>query len=108
MSSFSASVPTTVSAAVSNSSARTPTKEAIMPEYQFRFSKQDGKLHLQTTETCAGDASAFIAARKIIVPGGADHFRVEIWRAETLVYDGVPSGWPFRHVRSDNSPGRAV
>lgn len=77
-----------------------------MPEYTFRYNKGDGTLHLQHVEACLGDDDAIGVARGIRV-SRAQSFSVEIWRGESCIYQGIPSGWPFRSL-SDKAKARTL
>jgi len=75
-----------------------------MPVYRILLSNKDQKLTLQHIEACVGDDAAMEVARRISTSGDGLQCRLEIFRGEECIYDGVPSGWPFRPVWPRSQP----
>ena len=75
-----------------------------MPVYRILLSDKDRKLILQHVEACVGDHAVMEVARRISTSGDGLQCRLEIFRGEQCIYDGVPSGWPFRPVWPRSQP----
>ena len=68
-------------------------------EYQFRITKLSGALHSERFHNCITDDHAMGVARMMLPPSQSE-FRVEVWRGDRCVYDGIPGSWPFKRVRA--------
>ena len=76
-----------------------------MGEYCFRLSRLGGELYLERFQHCFTDEHALAVARTMLAPIN-NQLRVEVWRGEDCIYDGIPASWPVRRskVAATNSP----
>jgi hypothetical protein len=73
-------------------------------EYKFRITKLSGALHSERFHNCVTDDHALSVARMMLGPSQSE-FRVEVWKGNDCIYDGIPSSWPFRRVRAAKPHG---
>src|SRR5258708_984720 len=84
----------------------TGLSEGMAVEYRFRLSRKSGGLHIEHSERCVSDDQALAVGRRVLPPSNMD-YRLEIWRGDECIYNGVPSSWPFQHVKTARSTGHA-